>query len=147
MLKKTSLSIVMASGIFINSSSLLGLGIVNGKLEECGSEPNCVSTSNADSRHAVEAWIYDEALSVEDIQARLVQVLMAEDNARIITVRDHYIHAEFKSKIFKFVDDLEFLIDEDTHSIGIRSASRVGYFDFRVNRKRVNKLKESFLAL
>ena len=146
MLKKTTLSIIMATGFLCNAANSFGVGVVDGKLEACGSKPNCVSTSNTEAPHAIEPWVYSEALDLEDIQAKLIGILLEEESAVIRTVRGNYIHAEFTSKVFKFVDDVEFLIDEASHSINVRSASRTGYFDFRVNLKRVNKLKEAFLS-
>ena len=51
---------------------------------------------------------------------------------------------EARSRIFRFVDDLEILATEGTDaepsSLAIRSASRVGYSDRGVNRRRVRTL-------
>jgi uncharacterized protein (DUF1499 family) len=44
----------------------------------------------------------------------------------------------------KFVDDLEIRIDSTQKVIHIRSASRVGYSDMGVNRKRTELLKKLF---
>jgi len=44
-----------------------------------------------------------------------------------------------------FVDDLEFYFSKE-NVIQVRSASRLGYSDFGVNRKRVEKLRELFAA-
>ena len=136
----------MASSFLLGAGSSFGVGIVDGKLEACSSKPNCVSTSNSEAPHAIEPWKYDDTMALEDVQSKLVRMLLDQDGAEIRTVSDTYIHAEFTSKVFKFVDDVEFLINEADHTISVRSASRVGYFDFKVNLKRVNKLKEAFLA-
>jgi uncharacterized protein (DUF1499 family) len=64
--------------------------------------------------------------------------------ARIISDEDGYLHAEFRSRVFRFVDDVELLMDEAGHKIDVRSASRLGYSDLGVNRRRVEQLRARF---
>jgi uncharacterized protein (DUF1499 family) len=64
----------------------------------------------------------------------------------IIENRDNYLHAEFTSLIFRFVDDVEFLIDAPNGVIQVRSASRKGYSDMGVNRRRVEEIRKQFSA-
>jgi uncharacterized protein (DUF1499 family) len=61
--------------------------------------------------------------------------------ARIIHDEPGYIHAEFSSNIFKFVDDVEFVLNAETQRIDYRSASRFGYYDFGANRRRLEKVR------
>jgi uncharacterized protein (DUF1499 family) len=61
--------------------------------------------------------------------------------ARITHDEPSYIHAEFSSRFFKFVDDVEFILDGDAHRIDYRSASRIGYYDFGANRRRLEKIR------
>ncbi len=42
----------------------------------------------------------------------------------------------------RFVDDLEARLDIDAGLIHMRSASRTGYYDFNVNRKRVEQIRK-----
>jgi uncharacterized protein (DUF1499 family) len=42
------------------------------------------------------------------------------------------------------VDDVEFCFDTDSSLIHVRSASRTGYFDFGVNRKRIERIRSAF---
>jgi uncharacterized protein (DUF1499 family) len=56
-----------------------------------------------------------------------------------------YLHAEVKSRVFRFVDDLELLLDPASGVVGIRSASRVGYSDLGVNRRRVETLRQQLI--
>jgi hypothetical protein len=60
---------------------------------------------------------------------------------QIRTQTDNYIHAISKSRIFKFVDDVEFYFPSDKSVIHIRSASRVGDSDFGVNRRRLEQIR------
>jgi len=55
-----------------------------------------------------------------------------------------YLHAEARSRVFRFVDDVEFVLDPGARVIQVRSASRVGYSDFGVNRRRVERLGKAF---
>jgi uncharacterized protein (DUF1499 family) len=115
------------------------IGIKSGELIPCPSTPNCVLTS----------FEY-RTLRGEEALEKLITVLESENRCRIITVRKEdpfYIHAEFRSFLFRFVDDVEFLFFPDQREIQVRSASRVGYSDMGVNRKRVEHLKERFYGL
>lgn len=47
--------------------------------------------------------------------------------------------------VFRFVDDVEFYFPETTSKeiiIHVRSASRIGYSDFGVNRKRIEDIRK-----
>ena len=61
--------------------------------------------------------------------------------ATVIKESPHYLHVEFSSLLFRFVDDVEFFLDDMEKLIHIRSASRVGYSDLGVNRRRVDKIR------
>jgi len=54
---------------------------------------------------------------------------------------DNYLAATFSSSIFRFVDDLEIRFDADRKMIHMRSASRVGYSDRGINKKRIERVK------
>jgi uncharacterized protein (DUF1499 family) len=58
----------------------------------------------------------------------------------------NYLHAVFASRLFRFKDDLELLLDAQTGVIHVRSASRVGGYDFGVNRRRVKRLRRAYMA-
>ena len=54
---------------------------------------------------------------------------------------ESYLHYEFTSLLLRFVDDVEFLFDDETKTVHFRSASRTGYGDFGVNRKRMEEIR------
>lgn len=66
-------------------------------------------------------------------------LLCEQKRTRIVEKNDRYIHAEVRSAVFGFVDDVEFLIDRDDH-LQFRSAARTGYWDFGVNRRRMGRI-------
>jgi len=57
-----------------------------------------------------------------------------------------YLHAECRSAVFGVVDDLELHLRPQSRLIAVRSASRLGYRDFGVNRKRVESLRATLAA-
>ncbi len=74
-----------------------------------------------------------------------IKTLVAEmPRTKIVTVADNYLHVEFRSAFFRFVDDVEFLVDSETQIIHFRSASRVGDSDFGVNRDRMEQIRKAF---
>jgi uncharacterized protein (DUF1499 family) len=84
-----------------------------------------------------------------DGQKRLVKILEAWSGAKIITQQENYIRAQVSSKIFGFVDDLEFYLPATTAKpviIHLRSASRMGHSDLGVNQKRIEKIRDRFNA-
>ncbi|MEN6507422.1 MAG: DUF1499 domain-containing protein, partial [Smithella sp.] len=64
---------------------------------------------------------------------------------KIVAEKEDYLHAEAKSLIFRFVDDVEFYFPANEKIIHVRSASRVGYSDMGVNRKRVEEIRKRFV--
>jgi uncharacterized protein (DUF1499 family) len=120
------------------------IGLVEGKLRPCPSSPNCVSTqADAESRR-MEPIPF--AGSHPEAQQRLLEVIKGMKGSRLALVKDDSIHAEFTSALFKFVDDVEFYFDSQAKIIHFRSASRVGYYDFGVNRKRMEYVRGKFLS-
>ena len=59
--------------------------------------------------------------------------------ATIVSEKQNYLYAEFRSKLLGYVDDVEFFFDGN--AIQVRSASRLGRRDFNVNRNRVEQLR------
>lgn len=85
-------------------------------------------------------------LSADEAMTRLKRILSGLPRVRIITADERYLHAEFTSLLFRFVDDVEFLIDEDRREVHFRSASRVGYSDLGANRARMEQLRRLFTS-
>jgi uncharacterized protein (DUF1499 family) len=77
---------------------------------------------------------------------RLKAVLAGQKRTRIVAEEADYLHAECSSLVFGFVDDLEFQLDRLGMKIHVRSASRTGKYDFGVNRRRVEAIRQAFAA-
>lgn len=120
------------------------LGIKEGRLSPCPKSPNCVSTQDTDEEHRIDPIRYTGTKG--QAKKRLVQVISSMKRSKIITDEGDYIHAEFTSLIFRFVDDVEFSFDDANKLIHFRSASRLGYSDLGVNRKRMEEIRKAFVG-
>jgi uncharacterized protein (DUF1499 family) len=82
--------------------------------------------------------------SAENAWRRLCEIVAMHPQARIVERRDSYLHAEFRTAILRFMDDVEFLLDAQEGVIHVRSASRLGRSDFGVNRRRIERIRREF---
>lgn len=130
-------------------SLLLMVAIVHGategelmkdhRLSPCPDSPNCVSSLGDSENHAIAPYRYEKTMA--EAKAVLKQVVGELSRTELVQEEEVYLHYEVRSVLFRFVDDVEFLFDDDTKTIHFRSASRVGYSDFGVNRKRMEEVR------
>jgi uncharacterized protein (DUF1499 family) len=133
-----------ATVVFLALASLFSrrptnLGVHDGRLAPCPASPNCVCTQDNDPGHAI-APIPFTGDPVEAM-ARLKRVLAELPRVEIVKEEGLYLHAEFRSLVFRFVDDVEFLVDPEARVIQFRSASRAGRGDLGVNRRRMEDIR------
>ena len=120
------------------------LGVWRGELVPCPDTPNCVSSQSTDRRHAIDPIVYTGSPTVA--AERLLQTLNALAGARVVSNDFPYIRASFTTRLCRFVDDVEFYIDDVADVIHVRSASRVGYSDLGTNRRRMERIRREFTA-
>ena len=120
------------------------LGVKDGMLAPCPSTPNCISTQGdpADTEHYMAPIKYEG--TKEEAMQKIVDVVNSMERTKIITREDNYLYTTFTSKIMKYVDDVEFYLDDNAKLIHFRSASRVGYSDLGVNRARMEEIVKRF---
>jgi uncharacterized protein (DUF1499 family) len=119
-------------------------GLVDGHLRSCPPTPNCVISEGGDEEARIPP------LSFKGPPARAwTQLREAVTDMGGTIKADHggYLWATFTSRVFRFVDDVEFRLMPSRDVIQVRSASRVGRSDLGVNRKRVERLRARFMAL
>ena len=104
---------------------------------------NCVSTIDLTSYHKISPLPFNG--NPQSIKEEIFDALAKCGQYEIQEENPAYIHAVFKSKWFKFKDDFQLYIDENNRLIHMKSASRLGYYDFKVNRQRVETFKHSFM--
>lgn len=111
------------------------LGVIGGRFAPCKRTPNCVS-SQADPSDR-EHYIAPLSGTIDQVR-RIVESM---PRTRIVSADSHYLHAEFRSRLLRYVDDVEF--HQDGNVLHVRSASRLGRRDFGVNRARVEELRRA----
>ena len=112
------------------------------KFSPCPDSPNCVSSQSADNAHFIEPLHY--TINTAGARQKLLGILEDTKRVQLVKVEGDYIHAEFRSLIFRFVDDVTFFFPPDKNIIHVKSASRKGYYDFGENRRRVERLRARF---
>lgn len=122
------------------------LGLNAGRLSDCPSSPNCVSSQAdpADSEHYVPPLKFDGDAHVAFERATVAALSLP--GARLYQTHTDYVWFEFTSRVMRFVDDLELVLDAPARVIHLRSASRIGYSDLGANRKRVEALRAAYTA-
>lgn len=121
----------------------------------CPATKNCISTAEnvTDITHYAPPWNYNGGrnrkapVSREVAMEELLQVIKSTKpdkfTPRIMEKKDDYVRVEYQSSILGFVDDVEFWFPLGRDSIvEYRSASRLGNFDFDINRKRIKALRQ-----
>jgi uncharacterized protein (DUF1499 family) len=142
-----SLAIVLPASILIigcTGGQPANLGVRDGRLAACPSSPNCVSSQSTDKDHAVDPLPYSS--STPEAIAALRKIILQMKRTKIVTETTNYFHAEYASALWRFVDDVEFFFDDHAKRIQVRSASRLGYSDFGVNRNRLEAIRAAWQA-
>lgn len=122
------------------SAKSVNAGLVEGQLQACPNRPSCVCST--DTREQFQIAPLAVPAGMEQPIAGLAELVGQFERTQIVEQRDDYLHVTFTTKLFRFVDDVEFLLDGDV--VQVRSVSRVGYSDLGVNRKRVEAIRERF---
>ena len=125
-----------------NSKVPSNLGVKNGKLADMPKSPNAVSSQTEDPGKKVDPFPFLGGL--ESSREGIKRALQAYGRIEILTEEKDYIHAVSTTGRMKFRDDLEFYFNEKEGVIHFRSASRVGYSDMGLNRKRYDRLMEIY---
>jgi uncharacterized protein (DUF1499 family) len=115
-----------------------GLGVRAGALAPCPDSPNCVCSCEIRDSHAVAPVTG----TLNDVR----RALSGMPRVNIVSDADGYLHAEFTTRLMRYVDDVEFLEDSAAGVVHIRSASRVGHSDLGLNRKRVEAIRDAVNA-
>ena len=114
----------------------------DGRLSPCPASPNCVCSQDDEVIHQIEPLRFVGA--PREAWQRLATVLTQLPRTRIVTTDSTYLHVEFTTPLLRFVDDVEFLLDETAAVIHVRSASRVGHSDLGANRTRIESIRRLF---
>lgn len=146
---KYSYQILLAALIAVMLSACSGsrpafLGSEQSALTLCPSSPNCVSSLDTENEtHKIAPIPYDD---FEQTRRNLVDLIRTNPASELIVDSPNYLYAEYTSALMRFVDDVEFLFDQERNKIDVRSASRLGHSDFDVNRERIEHIRSQLLG-
>lgn len=150
------LFIVLAIAVFaagqlgyLSGTRPADLGLKNGLLKPPVKESWNVISSHADQQahtayHVIAPLKYSG--DGKAAFAKLESIVRGMDGATVVTNQPTYLYAEFQTKMLKFIDDVEFVLDEPAGVIQMRSASRLGRKDFGANRNRLEAIRAKFNA-
>jgi len=113
----------------------------DGKLAACPSAPHCVSSDDPDAKHQIPA------LRIKGDPANAWAALKTEldklPRTKTVEDRPDYRRAVVTTRLLRFKDDVEFQLRQERGEIAMRSTSNVGYYDFNVNRKRLEAIRSA----
>jgi uncharacterized protein (DUF1499 family) len=135
---RTFLVFLLLPGLSLLTSAA---GAGEADLPPCPSSPNCVSSRDPDPARRVDPIPFRG--TAEEAREALETVLRSLPHTTIVASSGIVVRAEFRTRL-GFVDDVEFRIDEAAGMIHVRSASRKGYWDLGVNRRRVEAIRLAF---
>lgn len=137
--------LIWSNNIFAGKSPT-NIGVNNGRLAACPATPNCVSSQApaSDTQHAIAPLPFSS--DAPTTMAKLKQAIAVMPRTNIIKETNDYLYVEFASKLMGFVDDVEFYLDNETKTIQVRSASRLGESDLGVNRQRIEGIRSKLAS-
>lgn len=118
------------------------LGATDGRLRACPASPNCVCSEDSDEQHGIAPLTYTGEAAAAFARARAAALSLPR--TELINETADYMHFESTTPLMGYVDDLELQLEPAKNEIAIRSASRLGYGDMGVNRKRVEELRAAY---
>lgn len=132
----------MMAAILMSTASCATVRELPGADMSCPGAPKCVSSQASDSSHYIEPFSFQDQPA--QAMQRLKEAVLTLKRVTIIEEQPDYLHVEVRSLVFRFVDDVEFTLQPEPGLIQIRSSARMGYTDFGVNRRRVEKIRQIF---
>ncbi len=115
------------------------------RIKPCPGIPNCAcSLPETERRLQVSPLRYTGDLDAA--KERLRHAIRRLGDVTWKTDEADYWHIECRTRILRFVDDLELEFVPAEKLIQVRSESRIGKYDFGVNRKRIERLRALFEA-
>jgi len=114
------------------------------RLAPCGAAPSCVSSDETGSVHGIEPL--ELGADPQATWAKLIAYLESDPSYTIEVQEPDYVRAVARTRVLRFVDDVEFHRRPEDGHIAMRSASRFGYFDWGKNRRRLEAVRQALIA-
>ncbi len=112
--------------------------LVDGRLSDCPATPNCVCSEDPRANAYIEPLKFTQT---PDAAWQQLKQVIAQSGGRIEVEGAGYLRAVYTSRVFRFIDDVEFRLDAAGQAIQVRSAARSGRSDLGVNRTRIERLR------
>ena len=147
MIGKITIALIAATVAFIIGVRMIvqrapqpdRIGVAKGQLSPCPETPNCVS-----SFEGANPFSYNGDSG--STHQRLVSILESWPRTKVIRTTDDYIHVEFRSRVFNFIDDGEFYLPGDDNVVHFRVAARTGRSDMGANAARAEDIRTALEA-
>ena len=121
-------------------------GLVNGQLTACPDSPNCVCSEYPEDRsHFIAPIQLPEGVGEESLI--VIKDVIENLGGEIQSTNENYLAATFRSKFFRFTDDVEVRLDTEAGLLHVRSASRAGYEDMGANQARAEAIRAAFAEM
>lgn len=131
--------------IYYQNVQVPELGVESGQLKPVSKKPNNVSTQATDEEKRV-APLPIKSTTAETMSA-IKKAVNQYGGAEVKTETEDYLYVIFTTNLMKYHDDAEFWIDQANGVVHFRSASRAGYSDMGLNRKRYDAIAELYAAM
>lgn len=109
------------------------------RLSQCFPLPNCVSSESFMFYNNTDPLKL--AVPVEEAWPRIKEILKELPRTTVITENDYYIHFIFRTLVFRFVDNVELLLNKEDNTVSIRSGSFIAIWDIGANWFRIRKIR------
>ncbi|GMQ45529.1 DUF1499 domain-containing protein [Vibrio sp. 10N] len=107
--------------------------------QPCGDSPRCVSTQDSREDFKLAPFKLAPDTNINQVET----VALSFENAEVAAKEGNYLRVEYTSSVFRYVDDMEVRIQDG--ELLVRSEARIGYYDFEVNRKRVEAFRAKLI--
>lgn len=134
------LALVFLQNVGCTSTPVRDMSNMGTAMVDCGYAPNCVSSLATDPGRRIEPIRFKGV--THDYQRVMKAIFNEWGDAEIVRVERNYMHVVCASNYLKFKDDLEMYFIPEKSLIHVRSASRVAYYDFDGNRRRIEELRD-----
>ncbi len=137
------LTLTLLALLVKNNITPTNLGMTNGSFARLPRTPNAISSQTSDLRKKVDPFPFNQNLTESKNSLKII--LATFKGMDILHESKNYIHAVSTSATMHFHDDIEFFFDERSKVVHFRSASRIGYSDMNINRKRYERLRKEYI--
>jgi len=113
--------------------------------EKCTVKTKCTRVADYNCR-GYELKPIEIEDNVKNVQSKIIKILNSKPRMKIINENIGFIHAIDVTPFLRFYDDIAIKLFEENGKtiVWMQSQSRLGYYDFQVNEKRIQELHKIF---